>query len=86
MGGGSLALILLLIPLHLIARSITGPLTTLVKAVENVSGGTIPEIPVFQRRDEIGELTRVMQTMGTQIRNHIRRTGTPDIEPGCHFL
>ena len=79
-------MILLLIPLHLIARSITGPLTTLVKAVENVSGGTIPEIPVFQRRDEIGELTRVMQTMGTQIRNHIRRTGTPDIEPGCHFL
>jgi len=72
-GGGSLALILLLVPLHLIARSITGPLTTLVRAVENVSGGTLPEIPVFQRRDEIGELTRVMQTMGTQIRNHIRR-------------
>jgi PAS domain S-box-containing protein len=72
-GGGSLALIFLLVPLHLIARSITGPLTTLVKAVENVSGGTIPDIPVFHRRDEIGELTRVMQTMGTQIRNHISR-------------
>ena len=72
-GGGSLALLLLMVPLHLIARSITGPLTTLVKAVENVSGGNIPEIPVFQRRDEIGELTRVMHTMGTQIRNHIRR-------------
>lgn len=72
-GGGSLALILLLVPLHLIARSITGPLTTLVKAVENVSGGNIPEIPVYHRRDEIGELTRVMQTMGTQIRNHIFR-------------
>lgn len=71
--GGSLALILLLVPLHLIARSITGPLTTLVKAVENVSGGTIPNIPVFQRDDEIGELTKVMETMGTQIRNHIRR-------------
>ncbi|WNM61417.1 ATP-binding protein [Candidatus Nitrospira neomarina] len=71
--GGSLALILLLVPLHLIARSITGPLTTLVKAVENVSGGNIPNIPVFQRGDEIGELTKVMQTMGTQIRNHIRR-------------
>ena len=72
-GGGSLALILLLVPLHLIARSITGPLTSLVKAVENVSGGTIPDIPVFLRHDEIGELTRVMHTMGTQIRNHIRR-------------
>ena len=71
--GGSLALILLLVPLHLIARSITGPLTTLVKAVENVSGGTIPNIPVFQRHDEIGELTRVMQAMGTQIRSHISR-------------
>jgi CHASE3 domain sensor protein len=63
--GGSLALILLLVPLHLIAQSITGPLTTLAKAVENVSGGTLPNIPVFQRHDEIGELTRVMQTMGT---------------------
>lgn len=72
-GGGSLALLLLLVPLHLIARSITGPLTTLAKAVENVSGGTIPQIPVFPRRDEIGELTKAMQTMGTQIRNHIRR-------------
>lgn len=71
--GGSLALFLLLVPLHLIARSITGPLTTLVKAVENVSGGKIPNIPVFERDDEIGELTKVMQTMGTQIRNHIRR-------------
>ncbi len=71
--GGSLALILLLIPLHLIARSITGPLTSLAKAVEKVSGGTLPDIPVFQRHDEIGELTRMMQTMGTQIRNHIRR-------------
>jgi PAS domain S-box-containing protein len=71
--GGSLALIVLLIPLHLIARSITGPLTTLVKAVENVSEGPIPEIPIFHRRDEIGELTRVMRTMGTQIRNHICR-------------
>jgi len=71
--GGSLALILLLVPLHLIAQSITGPLTTLAKAVENVSGGTLPNIPVFQRHDEIGELTRVMQTMGTQIRRHISR-------------
>ncbi|MEO8327146.1 MAG: CHASE3 domain-containing protein, partial [Nitrospirota bacterium] len=71
--GGALALLLLLVHIHLIARSITGPLTTLAKAVENVSGGKIPNIPVFQRDDEIGELTKVMQTMGTQIRNHIRR-------------
>ncbi len=70
-GGGSLALILLLLPLHLIARSITGPLTSLVKTVETFSGGTIPEVTVLERKDEIGELTRVLRRMSRQIREHI---------------
>jgi PAS domain S-box-containing protein len=72
-GGGALALILMLLPLQLIARSITGPLTTLVKTVENFSGGTMPKVPVLDRQDEIGNLTRVMNTMGTQIQQHIQQ-------------
>ncbi len=72
-GGGAFALILMLLPIQLIARSITGPLTTLVKTVENFSGGRMPTVPVLNRNDEIGELTRVMNTMGTQIDQHIQQ-------------
>ena len=72
-GGGAFALILMLLPLQLIARSITGPLTTLVKTVENFSGGRMPLVPVLERHDEIGNLTRVMNTMGTQIQEHIEQ-------------
>ena len=72
-GGGTLALILMLLPLQLIARSFTGPLTTLVKTVENFSGGRMPMVSVLDRNDEIGELTRVMNTMGTQIDQHIQQ-------------
>ncbi len=63
----------MLLPIQLIARSITGPLTTLVKTVENFSGGRMPTVPVLNRNDEIGELTRVMNTMGTQIDQHIQQ-------------
>jgi PAS domain S-box-containing protein len=72
-GGGGFALILMILPLQLIARSITGPLTTLVRTVENFSGGRMPMVPVLDRNDEIGELTRVMHTMGTQIHQHIQQ-------------
>ncbi len=72
-GGGALALILMLLPLQLIARSITGPLTTLVKTVENFSGGRMPSVPILNRSDEIGELTRVMNTMGTQLDQHVQQ-------------
>lgn len=72
-GGGGFALILMLLPIQLIARSITGPLTTLVKTVENFSGGRMPTVPVLNRNDEIGELTRVMNTMGIQIDQHIQQ-------------
>ncbi len=79
-GGGTLALILLLLPLHLIARSITGPLITLVKTVGNFSGGTMPDVSVLDRRDEIGELTRVLKRMGIQIRDHIQRIQQSETE------
>jgi PAS domain S-box-containing protein len=72
-GGGAFALILMLLPLQLIARSITGPLTTLVKTVENFSGGRMPMVSGLDRQDEIGNLTRVMKTMGTQIREHVQQ-------------
>ncbi len=72
-GGGAFALILMLLPLQLIARSITGPLTTLVKTVEKFSGGTMPNVPVLDRQDEIGNLTRVMNTVGSQIQQHIQQ-------------
>jgi PAS domain S-box-containing protein len=72
-GGGGLALILMLLPIQLIARSITGPLTTLVKTVGNFSGGRMPTVPILSRNDEIGELTRVMNTMGIQIDQHIQQ-------------
>ena len=72
-GGGAFALILMLLPLQLIARSITAPLTTLVKTVENFSGGTMPKVSVLDRQDEIGNLTRVMNRMGTQIQQHIQQ-------------
>jgi len=65
--GGSLALLLMVLALRLLARSITGPLVTLVKTVENRTGGMVPEVKVLDRGDEIGDLTRVMHDMNQQI-------------------
>ena len=72
-GGGILALVLMVLPLQLIARSITGPLTALAKRVGDVAPGMIPDFPVLDRKDEIGHLTRVMNGMNEQIRGHIAR-------------
>jgi PAS domain S-box-containing protein len=71
LGGGTLALVLMVFTLHLIARSITNPLVTLAKTVGAATGGTVPVVPVLDRQDEIGDLTRVMSLMSAQIRNHI---------------
>ncbi|RMH37503.1 MAG: HAMP domain-containing protein, partial [Nitrospirae bacterium] len=70
-GGGALALVLTILPLHLIARSITGPLAALAKSVGSASGGTVPQVPILDQRDEIGDLTRVMHAMSAQIQQHI---------------
>jgi len=75
--GGSLALLLMILAVRLLARSITGPLVTLVKTVENRSGGMVPEVTALDRGDEIGDLTRVMHDMNQQIGefiNHIQQS------------
>src|SRR5437867_11605865 len=78
--GGILALVLLVFALHLIARSITGPLVNLAKAVRSSTGGTVPAVPVLERRDEIGDLTRVLNVMKAQIRDHIARVEKSEAE------
>ena len=72
-GGGILALVLLVFALRLIARSIAVPLVGLAKTVAAARGGALPDLPVLDRQDEIGDLTRVMAVMTTQIREHISR-------------
>ncbi len=69
--GGILTLGLLASTLYLIARSIAGPLVNLAKAVGSSPTGSLSGIPVLERRDEIGYLTRVMHQMGVQIQSHL---------------
>jgi PAS domain S-box-containing protein len=71
LGGGTLALCLMLLALHLIARSITGPLVSLAKAVGSSPAGIAPTVPVMDRTDEIGNLTKVIHTMSTQLQAHL---------------
>jgi PAS domain S-box-containing protein len=71
LGGGTLALCLMLLGLHLIARSITGPLATLATVVSSSPAGIAPTVPVMDRKDEIGNLTQVMHTMSSQVRAHL---------------
>jgi PAS domain S-box-containing protein len=80
LGGSFLALALMALALHLIARSITGPLVTVAQVVGTVRGGTVPQVPVFERRDEIGDLTRVMAAMSAQLRDHISRVEKSEAE------
>ena len=70
-GGGALALVLMILPIQLIARSITGPLTSLAKSVSSASSGTVPAVVVLDQKDEIGDLTRVIHAMSLQIQAHI---------------
>jgi PAS domain S-box-containing protein len=69
--GGILTLGLVASTLYLIARSIAGPLVNLAKAVGASPTGSLSGIPVLERRDEIGYLTRVMHQMGVQIQSHL---------------
>lgn len=71
--GGILTLGLMASALYLIARSIAGPLVVLAKAVGSSPAGSFANIPVLERNDEIGYLTRVMQQMGLQIQQHIEQ-------------
>lgn len=80
LGGGSLALIPMVIALRVLAQSITGPLVTLAKTVENRPGGIVPEVTVLDRGDEIGDLTRVMHEMSRQIREYITQVQNSEAE------
>jgi len=71
LGGVILALALMMFALHLIARSITAPLVTLAKSVRSSAGLSPPKVIVLDRRDELGELTRVMSAMSEQVRNDV---------------
>jgi PAS domain S-box-containing protein len=71
LGGGVVTMGLMGAALYLIARSIAGPLVNLAKAVGSSPGGVVPSIPVFERGDEIGALSRVMHRMSAQIRGHL---------------
>jgi PAS domain S-box-containing protein len=70
LGGGLFTFGLIVCALYLIAQSIAVPLVNLSKAVGDSSGELVPIIPVLDRKDEIGGLTRVMQEMNRQIRSH----------------
>ena len=68
LGGGLVTLVLVIFALALIAHSIATPLAALSKVVGTTADEVVPAIPVFERKDEIGELTRVMKKMSVQIR------------------
>ncbi|SLM50051.1 putative Sensor histidine kinase [Nitrospira japonica] len=71
MGGIAAVLVLLILALQLIARSITGPLISLAKSVRSSDAILPADVPVLPRQDELGELTRVMNTMSRQVREHL---------------
>jgi PAS domain S-box-containing protein len=71
LGGGTLAVCLMLMALHLIARSITGPLVSLATAVSSSPAGLAPTVSVMDRKDEIGNLTKVIHRMSTQLQAHL---------------
>jgi len=73
LGGGVVTFGLIVGALYLIARSIATPLLNLATAVGSSPAGSVPAISVLERADEIGDLTRVMHDMGTQIRGHLNQ-------------
>ena len=71
LGGGVAMLWLIVLALLLIAHSIANPLIELAKAVGATDADLVPEIPLLNRKDEIGHLTKVMHKMSLQIRSHL---------------
>ena len=67
----ALVFVLMVLALQLIARSITGPLIGLAKSVRSSDGLVPADVPVLSRQDELGELTRVMDAMSRQVREHL---------------
>lgn len=73
LGGGVFTFGLMVSALYLIARSIATPLRDLATTVGSSPVGLVPAITVLARADEIGDLTRVMHDMSTQIRGHLNQ-------------
>jgi CHASE3 domain sensor protein len=71
LGGGLITLCLVVFALVLIARSIASPLVVLSKAVGSSARELVPNIPAFERQDEIGDLTRVIKKMSSQIQQDL---------------
>ena len=69
--GGVVTLALITLGLAAIAKSIVAPLVELSKAVSSQTGEAIPDIPALERKDEIGELTKVMGVMSERIRQDV---------------
>lgn len=80
LGGGSMALVLLVSALLLISRSMTVPLDLLVRVVGSARAGTVPQVPLMDRKDEIGALARVMHGMGAQLQEHIAQLERSEIQ------
>ena len=73
LGGGVFTFGLIVGALYLIARSIAVPLVGLSRAIRSSPVGLLPEITPINRKDEIGDLTRVVNAMGSQIREHLEQ-------------
>lgn len=71
LAGEFFTLCLMILALALIAHSIATPLTALSKVVGSKPGEMVPVIPVLDRKDEIGALTRVMSQMSLQIQKDL---------------
>ncbi len=79
-GGGALALVLMIVSLHLIGRSITSPLVALAKTVGSTSAKPLADVPATERRDEIGNLIRVMHMMSVQLGRHLEQMEQSEAE------
>lgn len=69
--GGMVTLVLVIVGQAYIAQTIAVPLSDLSKTVGSDSGEMIPAIPLLDRKDEIGELTKVMGKMSSRIRQDV---------------
>jgi methyl-accepting chemotaxis protein len=75
---GLLAVVSALVVSRLVARSITLPLETTVSQLESVAGGDITrEVPAenLARQDEVGMLSRAVQTMSASLREVLGQIG-----------
>ena len=80
LGGGSLALVLMILALHLIGRSISAPVVALARAVGSASTKPVLNVPATDRQDEIGNLARVIHMMSVQLGQHLARMEESETE------